>query len=542
MDPNEELGQEPIVDNHEPQPPEAGQDVPISQEQPQSESAYRGIGAGQKESPYAASPYYTAAETRQADYTGPAWEEGANAQEQEPSREPSYEQEQYQYQPPYQPEPPKAKVKKPRKKLGSKGRAVIAAVLAVVLVACSCGITAAVVNNRWEKEMEELEVQVQVQIQDLQSQLDTTSVIGSGTSVSGSPLSSEGLTPGQVYAMNVNSVVSIGNYATVSSSYGYFGGSGSASQQLVGSGSGFIISEDGYVITNYHVVEDAERLTVGTYMGDEYEAALIGYDELNDVALLKVEATGLDAVTIGSSDELIVGDMVVAIGNPLGDELASTQTVGYISGKDRSISTDGSIINMLQTDAAINSGNSGGPLFNMKGEVVGITSAKYSGSSTSGATIEGIGFAIPIDDVMSMIDDLRDYGYLRNQAYLGVTVRDMDSSTASMYSLPAGSYVDSVVEGGSADRAGVQPKDIIIAVGEYEVSGNTELTSALRRFKAGDTTTITVYRSGQELELTITFDEKPQDLDATEPTTSGEMPENGSYEDWYRYFFGNGNG
>ena len=229
--------------------------------------------------------------------------------------------------------------------------------------------------------------------------------------------------------------------------------------------------------------------------------------------------------------------MVVAIGNPLG-ELTATQTVGYISGKDRSVSTDGAVINMLQTDAAINSGNSGGPMFNMKGQVVGITTAKYSGPSSSGASIEGIGFAIPIDDVMGMIADLREYGYLKNQAYLGVTVRDMDPSTASIYSLPTGSYVDSVVEGGSAHRAGVQPKDIIIAVGDIKVTGNSELTSALRKFSAGDTSTITVFRAGQEIVLSITFDEKPQNVEVqpTDPTVPGEMPNSGNYNEWYEYF------
>jgi len=348
------------------------------------------------------------------------------------------------------------------------------------------------------------------------------------------------LMPSQVYSQNVNSVVAISSAATVSN--GWYG----PEQQAVSTGSGFIITEDGYVVTNYHVVEGGKEITVITYLGEEYDAQLVGHDELNDVALLKVEATGLDAVRIGSSDDLIVGDQVVAIGNPLG-ELTSTQTVGYISGKDRAISTDGSIINMLQTDAAINSGNSGGPLFNMKGEVVGITTAKYSGSTTSGVSIEGIGFAIPIDDVMNMIDDLRDYGYLKNQAYLGVVVMAMDSSTAQMYSLPSGSYVQSVEEGGSADRAGVKPKDIIIGVGDYEVAGNSELTAALRKFSAGDTTTITVYRAGQEIELEITFDEKPQGdpLESTDPTEAGEMPENGSYEEWYNYFapfFGNGKG
>ena len=188
--------------------------------------------------------------------------------------------------------------------------------------------------------------------------------------------------------------------------------------------------------------------------------------------------------------------------------LTATLTVGYVSGKDRQVSTDSqTVINMIQTDAAINSGNSGGPLFNMYGEVVGITSAKYSGTTSSGASIEGISFAIPIDDVMNIIGDLRDFGYVTG-AYLGVRVLDTDASAAALYGLPTGAYVESVEENGSAEKAGVQAKDIIIGLGEYEVSNRSELTRTLRRFKAGDTTTITVIRSGERLTMDITLDNR----------------------------------
>jgi len=191
---------------------------------------------------------------------------------------------------------------------------------------------------------------------------------------------------------------------------------------------------------------------------------------------------------------------------------------------------------MIQTDAAINPGNSGGPLFNMAGEVVGITTAKYSGTTNSGASIEGIGFAIPIDDVLSMIDDLVEYGYVTG-AYLGVTVRNTDEAAAAMYNLPSGAYVDSVVEGGSADRAGVQPKDIIIDLGGHTVTNVTTLTRALRNFKAGDTTSITVIRSGMQLELTITLDEKPREMTTvTTPEADPSMPSEGNYDDWYEFF------
>ena len=497
MDPNEMMENEPVF---EPEVFESEDFAPenfdaVPETEPVPDTTYHGNGAGRKESPFADSPYQT------------AWEQA---------------------QPVSSPPPRPEMVRKPRKKLG---KGVKAAILSGVILLGACGATAGLVNARWEKKMDDLEEEMDERIEALEKKFS-----GGTTVISGAPVSSEGyLSPSGVYALNVNSVVSVGNYATVSSGWG------SASQQMVSTGSGFIISDDGYIISNYHVVSGAERLTVTTYLGDEYEATLVGSDELNDVALLKVEAEGLDAVVIGSSDDLLVGDQVVAIGNPLG-ELTSTQTVGYVSGKDRSVSTDGTIINMIQTDAAINSGNSGGPLFNMKGEVVGITTAKYSGDSSSGASIEGIGFAIPIDDVMGMIQDFKDYGYLKNQAYLGVTVRDMDSSVAQMYSLPLGSYVDTVAEGSSADKAGIRPKDIIIGVGEYEVDSNAELTQALRKFKAGDTTTITVFRAGQELDLTITFDEKPQTLpDPTKETqpTYGQDGQGyyGQIPDEFRDFF-----
>ena len=428
--------------------------------------------------------------------------------------------------------------KKRTKKSGSMGKRLISAVLTVALVAGACAVTASTVNNRWEAELSRQQAQVDDQIAALQAQIEALAESQSGMSISGSPVATaEGLSPSQVYAMNVNSVVAISNQTTTNV-WGQV-------SETAASGTGFIISADGYILSNYHVVEGANRLTVMTYMGDEYEAKLVGFDQMNDVAILKVEAAGLDAVAIGSSDDLIVGDQVVAIGNPLG-ELTSSLTVGYISAKDRTINTDGNLINMMQTDAAINPGNSGGPLFNMKGEVVGITTANYSGSTGSGASIEGIGFAIPIADVMNMTEDLIANGYRTNMAYLGVVVMDLDSNTAAMYSLPMGSYVRSVEPGSCAETAGIQPKDIIIAVGEYTVEGNSTLQSALRKFKAGDSTTVTVYRAGAELELPITFDERPQDPDANleqPPQESGEMPSSGSFEDWYNYFapfFGNG--
>ena len=322
------------------------------------------------------------------------------------------------------------------------------------------------------------------------------------------------LTPAQVYEQNLPSVVMIKNQIRGS----YFSSGGTST------GSGFVISADGYVVTNYHVVEGGGTLSVVLYDGTEYAATLIGYDNANDVALLKADATGLQAAALGDSDVLVVGDQVAAIGNPLG-ELTSTMTVGYISAKERDVNTSGFAINMLQTDAAINSGNSGGPLFNMYGQVVGITSAKYSGSSSSGATIEGIGFAIPLNDVLPLLQDLmtngRDTG-----PYLGISVKDVDAESADYFGLPMGAYVSEVVSGSCAEKGGLKAKDIITALGDQTVGSVNDLSRALRRFSAGDTVELTVTRGGQQMTLSVTLDEKPEQ---TEEETSQQLPAQG---DW----------
>ncbi len=501
----------PQQDSPQPVSPPPQQDASAQQEVPPQHanpSACHGAGAGRKESPYANSPYVMnhQPDDSRGTYQPPRQESG------------------YQYQPAY--EPPKTKMpKKP-----GAGKRILAAVLSVILVAGSCGITAALVNNRWEQKTSQMENSFNQKLEDLQKQMNSSS----GSQGTSRPaVSGDQMSPSQVYAANVNSVVAISSTVQSNSFYGPTEGTAT--------GSGFILTEDGYVITNCHVVEGATAVSVITHDKSEYPATIIGKDATNDIAVLKVEAAGLPAAIIGSSDDLIIGDMVVAIGNPLG-ELTATQTVGYVSGKDRDVTTDGSIISMIQTDAAINSGNSGGPLFNMYGEVVGVTTAKYSGTSGSGATIEGIGFAIPIDDVKGIISDLIDYGYVTG-AYLGVTVSNTDEESAAMFGLPVGAYVMTVEKGGSADRAGIQPKDIIIELGGTEVKGITTLTRALRNYKAGDTTSITVIRSGGKLELEITLDEKPQAsaAEATIPQNTERMPSEGDPDEWfdyYRRFFG----
>ena len=426
--------------------------------------------------------------------------------------------------------PPPSKPKKPktpRQPIPVWGRRVIAGALVVSMVAAGCSITAASVNSHWRSEMADLKLTQEAQLNTMQKQLDSLSRVSGGTSVSGSPAAPAGfLTPSQVYAQNVQSVVSISSSMAPNR----------LGQVAKGSGSGFILTEDGYVVTNYHVIENAAEVSVIFYDKTDYPAQVVGSDVNNDVAVLKIDAQDLPAVTIGSSDDLMIGDMVVAIGNPLG-MLAATQTVGYLCGKDRNVTTGGAYINMLQTDAAINAGNSGGPLFNMKGEVVGITSAKYSGTTGSGASIEGIGFAIPIDDVLDIVSDLIEFGYV-NGAYLGVTLQEMDPDAAARYNLPVGPYVVSVVEDGSADRAGIQAKDIIIKIGEYDVSNYSELARALRHFEPGDTTTITYVRGGATHEASITLDERPKDLNDPKPSEEAQqsMPSEGDYDEWFDYF------
>ena len=384
---------------------------------------------------------------------------------------------------------PKAPQKPKKKK--ALWKPLLTIFLAACLVVGTWAITVEVVDDKWEDRLDELEEQFDAKMASLEKKIEQTGDVVLMPGNTGE--NQEGLyTPAQVYAANVKSVVMI--YSRVNN-------------QGVSTGSGFIITEDGYVVTNQHVIEGNGSITVVTTDGTEYPAVLVGADDANDVALLKVEAENLRPVKLGSSSDLIVGDQVAAIGNPLG-ELTSTLTVGYISAKERDVTTDGFAINMLQTDAAINSGNSGGPLFNMRGEVIGITTAKYSGTSSSGASIEGVGFAIPIDDVEDILTDLATYGQVTG-GYLGVMVSDVNAENANYFGLPVGAYVKEVTPGYAAQKAGLRAKDIIVELGGYEVRNVTSLTRALRHFKAGEETTIVVYRSGQRLTLTIVLDEKP---------------------------------
>lgn len=451
----------------------------MPQETPQPQTEYRGTGTGRREETGSDQATYTAY------HTPPQ-----NGGYQPPYYQVPYYQGYYQGGSAPQPKPPK------KRSGGRVARRVLAAVLALVVLAGCCTATAYLTSRYWmSQDSANLKLYIDQRVNAVLSGTDSGSSSGSTTNV---VVTVNGLSSSEIYEKNIGSVVAV--TCTISSGRGQTYGTSA--------GTGFIISEDGFIVTNYHVVEDAVSVHVTLSDGTEYTCEVRGYDETNDVAVLKAEdATGLKPVTIGSSSALKVGDPVVAIGNALG-ELSFSLTGGYVSGIDREITTDGTVLNMIQTDAAINSGNSGGPLFNSQGEVVGITTAKYSGTTSSGASIEGISFAIPLDDVIGIISDLRDYGYVTG-AYLGISVSDVDSS-AQAYGVPAGAHVREVVKGFCAAEAGLQAGDIIIEVGGYDVTGVNSLSRALRNFKAGDTAAVTVWRSGQRIVLSVTFNEKPQ--------------------------------
>lgn len=335
------------------------------------------------------------------------------------------------------------------------------------------------------------------------------------------------MTPAEVYAANVNSTVGITTSVTTN-----FWGFQTTS---AASGSGFILTGDGYVLTNYHVIESSSSISVTLYDGKSYDAVLIGYDESSDIAVLKIDAEGLTPVVLGDSDNLNVGDSVVAIGNPLG-ELTFSLTSGAVSALNREITLSNSVtMNLIQTDCAINSGNSGGALFNLYGEVIGITNAKYSGSG-SGASIDNIGFAIPINHVRGTVESIIENGYVA-KPYIGVTVTDVSEETMG-YGLPAGAAVKAVSEDSPAEKAGLQVNDIITAVNGKEISGRTGLSEAVSAASVGDTLTLAVYRQGNTISVDVTVGEQIQSALANEDNRQSEQQSGyGSLPD----FFGFGN-
>ena len=320
----------------------------------------------------------------------------------------------------------------------------------------------------------------------------------------------EELTMAEIYAKYVNSCVGITVDIVSTNIFG---------QTVTGAaaGSGFVITEDGYILTNYHVIDGASSIKVTFVDGTEYDATYIGGEETNDIAVIKIDATGLTPVVIGSSSDMLVGEEVTTIGNPLG-ELTFSQTSGIISALNRTVTmSDGRQMNMIQTDCAINSGNSGGPLFNNHGEVIGIVSAKYSSasSSSSSTSVEGLGFAIPMDDVADMVSQLVSNGYVSGQPILGVSVnRNEISQEAQAYGVPAGAEILVVTPGLCGEEAGLQAGDIVTQINDTTVSNGSDLINAVANHSPGDTVTLTVYRNGETLTLQVTLDESTPETEA----------------------------
>jgi len=303
-------------------------------------------------------------------------------------------------------------------------------------------------------------------------------------------------------AVDVNAVAELAADSVVEivtqvvTDYGWFG------QGLAeGAGSGVVLSEDGYILTSNHVIEGAQSITISLRSGEQYDAAIVGQDKESDVAVLKIEATGLTAAVLGDSDRLDVGSPIVVIGNPLG-RLGGTVTAGIISAQDREITIEDQTYNLLQTDAAINSGNSGGGMFNAKGELVGLVMAK-----TGGISVEGLGFAVPIDDIKDIINDLINYGYVTSRVSLGVTLVNIDDErTAVSYGVSEqGVYILKVTEGGNAEYAGLQPGDRIVSIDGVTIETADQVVNIIQGHSVGDALTMVIVRRGEEKPVSVTL-------------------------------------
>lgn len=329
----------------------------------------------------------------------------------------------------------------------------------------------------------------------LSTKADLTSELGTTSTESGTVHSIA-----DIASLTANSVVEITTETVTTDS---------RMQQYVtnGAGSGVIISQDGYIVTNNHVIDGANKITVRLKTGTTYSASLIGTDNKTDVALLKISATGLTSAVLGDSGELMVGDTAIAIGNPLG-QLGGTVTEGIISALDRELVIDGKTMTLLQTDAAINPGNSGGGLFNDRGELIGIVVAKSSGSD-----VEGLGFAIPINEAKTVANELLNYGYVKGRIDTGMTFLDLTTTQkALLYGvIQLGVYVQSVESGSNADSAGFKAGDMITYVNSTKITNGTVLAQVLEKYTVGDTLKITVVRNGSSGQISLKLAEYAPD-------------------------------
>lgn len=390
--------------------------------------------------------------------------------------------------PPAGPEPQAAASKPPKKRRKHSGGRIARSAVALVLAAAmgfAGGFVGARVGNAGNK----------VVIQQVER---TDSSAASGTAVS-----SGGMTTSQVSEMVSPSVVVITTEQVVYSQWSWYG----QNQVESGAGSGVIISSDGYILTCAHVVSGASQITV-TIGDTDYTATVVGKDDTSDVAVLKIDATGLTPATVGDSDSLSVGDSVLAVGNPLG-ELGGTVTSGIVSALNRSVTIQGTsstnTMSLIQMDASVSPGNSGGGLFNMNGELIGLVNAKSSSSDA-----EGLGFAIPINDAIQVAQDLLENGYVSGRPYMGITyIAVTDAQTAAQLNVNAyGVYVVDVVQGGPADKAGLKAGDRIVSIDGTEIAQKDDLGTLMQQHTAGDTLSITVARDGQMQTVSLTLGEK----------------------------------
>lgn len=319
-------------------------------------------------------------------------------------------------------------------------------------------------------------------------------------------------TPIDYNALTIQDIFVLGDKSTVAIST-TSGGSNIFGQPVSreAAGSGFILSADGYILTNQHVIEGATGVTVMLYDGTELPAEIIGSDFLTDIAVLKVNAEGLSPVRLGDSDKMAVGDQVVAIGNPLG-ELANSLTVGYISAKKRIVSIDSVPRLMLQTDASVSPGNSGGPLFNISGEVIGVVAAK-----TVSSGVEGIGFAIPINLAIDIAEELIQNGSIGGRPLLGITYQEVSAMTDGK-EFPKGVYVSEVTSGSAAAKAGIKQGDVITHFNGERITEGAELLIALNACRVGQTVPATVWRNGSEVPLTVTLETEKTSEQQPQPT------------------------
>ena len=395
--------------------------------------------------------------------------------------------------------PPERTVRESRRQEPRRGVSFGAVIACCLICALLGGLGGgALMTGYMNRRFDAIEQNVtKIEKENLLKQSTQGSVPAASTAYSGGTLA-----PGDLYDMACEQVVGVSTEVTYTN---FFGMRSSAAV----SGSGFIITANGYIMTNYHVIEDAYKtglsVNVIVYDGTRYKAEIVGVEPDNDVAVLKIEADGLNAVTLGNSDAMRVGDVVYAVGNPLG-ELDFSMTTGHVSAKDRRIVTDrnGGAIAMFQFDAAINSGNSGGPVYNARGEVVGIATAKPASYG-----VEGIGFAIPVNDATRIAKDLVTSGYVTGKAWLGVTVNNKyNDMYAQYYGWPVGAYVDSVERNGCAAKAGIEVGDIITKLDGETIRSYDDLRSAIKRHAAGETVEIELYRADASRTVTLTFDEE----------------------------------